>query len=407
MDDARPSPDVAGASDARPLSLAIVQGSVSHRAGGLFNSVRSCALALDRLGHRVRVFSLADADTESDIAAWRPLVPEVLPTLGPHQLRYAPALAARLAQGGFDVVHQQGIWQAFSTSVLGWGRRQGGAVMISPRGMLEPWAVRNSGLKKRIAGGLYEHSNLAGARCLHALNASEAQAMREYGLTNPVAVIANGTDLVDAPVPPPPAWWPARRKVMLFLGRIHPKKGLAELVEAWARLSANEREHARDWHLVLAGWDDGGHLGRLREAVERAGLGDRVTLPGPLHGADKHAALAHADAFVLPSHSEGLPMSVLEAWAHGLPVLMTEACNLPEGFREGAAVRIVTEPEGLAEGLAAALGAPGLAGMGEAGRRLVEARFGWEEIACRHAEVYAWMIAGADRAGAPACVLFP
>lgn len=401
-DAARSSGDIAAA----PLSIALVTGSASRLAGGLFNSVRRSALALSAAGHRVTVLALDDAHAAEDAAAWAPLVPLVAPRRGPAALGYAPAIGAALREGRFDVVHQHGIWQAFSRDVAAWRRRTGGPVMISPRGMLDPWALANAAWKKRITAALYERDNLAGAACLHALAASEAASMRAFGLKGPVAVIANGTDIPQPAEVGPPDWWPAEGRVLLFVSRIHPKKGLAELVEAWARLVREAPRVADGWRLVLAGWDDGGHAPALRQAIARHGLEGRILMPGPLYGAAKDAALRHADAFVLPSHSEGLPMSILEAWAYGLPVAMTAACNLPEGFEAGAAEPVTTDPAELAAALAAFLGADPArrAAMGEAGRTLARTRFGWAEIARRHAEVYRWMVAGCPAATRPADV---
>ena len=231
--------------------------------------------------------------------------------------------------------------------------------------------------------------------------------MRAFGLTNPIAVIPNGTNIPLNENPPPPLWWPHGR-VLLFIGRIHPKKGVAELVEAWALLSRERPSIAKEWRVVIAGWDDGNHQAQIEAAIIRHGLEGKVIMPGPLFGPDKDAALRHAEAFILPSYSEGLPMSVLEAWSFRLPVLMTEACNLPEGFEEAAAIQIGTAPDCLAGQLAQALANDQecLAAIGANGYRLIAERFGWDGIARRHAEVYAWMAAGAPRDTAPTAVTF-
>ena len=366
-------------------------------AGGVFDAVRRPAIALAELGHAVSVLALEDALSAADMAAWAPLKPQVFPRRGPRALGHAPALAGALQQGQFDIVHQHGLWQAFSAQVSAWRRRNGKAVVISPHGMLDPWALANSAWKKRLTGALYENANLAGASCLHALNPAEEQAIRAHGLANPVAVIANGADLPQGEPPAPPHWWP-EGKVLLFLGRIHPKKGVAELVEAFAAAAVS------GWSCVIAGWDDGGHLPALRAAVAARGLDQRILFPGPLYGADKAAAYAHAAAFILPSHSEGLPMSVLEAWANGLPVLMTAACNLPLGFARGAALEVSTDPAALAASLAAHLPRLDLPALGQKGRALVTECYAWPQIARQHAEVYRWL--AGQGAGPPACVRF-
>ena len=289
-------------------------------------------------------------------------------------------------------MHQHGIWQATSLATLAWGRRTGRAVMISPRGMLDAWAAANSGPKKRLASLAYERRNLGAAACLHALAESEAQAIRAYGLKAPIAVIPNGVDLPAASHAEPSAAEPGRRKTLLFLGRIHPKKGLAELIEAWAALGREAPRVAAEWRLVIAGWDDGGHLAGLRERAKRLPQELAIEFPGPLLGDDKDAALRSADAFVLPSFSEGLPMSVLEAWAYGLPTFITEACNLPEGYTRRAAIRIGTEPRKLARELAAGLVRPDLGAMGRRAEALARERFSWPEVAARHCLAYRWMM---------------
>jgi glycosyltransferase involved in cell wall biosynthesis len=218
------------------------------------------------------------------------------------------------------------------------------------------------------------------------------------------------------------------RRRLLFLGRIHPKKGLVGLLKAWANFKC-EMGNAKwgDWELVVAGWDQGGHEGELRELCGELGLsvGNRmgshggtantagenfklnsyklkthpaeagavdVVFYGPAFGEEKEALLRSAEAFVLPSLSEGLPMSLLEASAYGLPVVMTPECNLPEGFACGAALEIrrgemdKTKWDGLRELLEMDNGT--LRAMGMRGRRLVEDRFVWPKVAAQIKEIY-------------------
>ncbi len=381
----------------RPISLGIVTGSMSRKAGGLFNSVRKSAIHLAQAGADVSVYALEDEYSREDRGEWAPLDPIVLPTRLAKVFPHAPDMARTIAQGDHDVLHLHGLWQLHSRDVNRWKRRTGRPVMISPRGMLDPWALKNSGWKKKLVGAWFEDRNLREADCLHALNPSEATAMRAFGLANPIAVIPNATDLPDIA----PRRESEGRRTLLFLGRIHPKKGLAELVNAWALACSRRPSLRRDWQVVIAGWDDGGHAEPLAKQIAERGLEDSMTLPGPAFGAAKDTLLRDADAFILPSYSEGLPMSVLEAWAYRLPVLMTRQCNLPEGFAHGAAIEIETEPGALSSTLEQTLCDADLAPLGEAGRRLVEERFSWPRVAREHLAVYRWMISGGE---APACV---
>jgi poly(glycerol-phosphate) alpha-glucosyltransferase len=273
--------------------------------------------------------------------------------------------------------------------------------------MLDPWAVRRSGWKKRLAHSFYEGENLRKAACLHALTESEAQALRDYGLANPIAVIPNGTvppSDAELEAVPPPAWMAGDdRSVLLFLGRIHPKKGLSETLPAWARLKMEDPKLAARWRLVVAGWGEAGYLERLRTQTARLRLERDVTFVGSLYGKDKFAAFAHASVFILASHSEGLPVAVLEAWAHRLPALISPACNLSEAVQAGAAIQAAGNTDEIALGLAKVMRMErqDLKAMGINGRRLVECQYAWPRIAAEMAGVYAWIL---GRGARPSCV---
>jgi poly(glycerol-phosphate) alpha-glucosyltransferase len=244
--------------------------------------------------------------------------------------------------------------------------------------MLDRWALANSAWRKRFAMALFERDHLMRAACIHALTQAEASDIRAAGFSAPIAVIPNGVDLPAAII------YPARRpmpkdgrRVLLFLGRLHPKKGIGPLCAAWGKVVAINPTIAETWRLVIAGWDDGGHLPEFRAAAAQSGAAESIDFCGPLYGAEKSAAYAHADAFILPSFSEGLPMTMLEAWAHSCAVFATASCNLPEGFRAGAAFPITTEPDEMAAVLAQALpDAERLASAGDAGRNDDTGRYG-------------------------------
>lgn len=364
------------------LRVTMVLGSLSRRAGGLFESVRHLSLALSRAGLDVRVIGLRDDDTERDLPAWAPLRPVALGTLGPSAVGLAPQLRGHLA--GSDVIHQHGIWQAFGAVTASLARSV--PTVISPRGMLDPWALRASRGKKGIAWTCWERANLSRAACIHALAAAEESAVRDLLPNVRIATIPNGAaPALRRHAPSGPA------RTCLFMGRLHPKKGLEGLLRDWAAMPAALRAA---WRLDIAGPDRGGMRNGLAAQAEALGIAPEVRFVGPLFGAAKSAALARASAFVLPSLSEGLPMAVLEAWSAGVPVLMTRACNLPEGFAAGAAHEI-----GAPGSLAAGLARPDLAEMGVRGQALVRARFDWDQIAARHAALYAW---AAERGPQPA-----
>jgi len=380
------------------MKTVCVIDSVSRANGGIFEAERKLQQGLHAQPDMgVEVLGLRDVHTDADLPAWLPLQPRTLSVTGPGAFGYAAGFQSALREINADLAYSVGLWKGPSLAVLRWSRGAGRPYLVAPHGMLDPWAVRNSATKKKIAAFLFQDAHLHRAACLRALCASEAESMRAYGLINPIAVIPNGIDLPDEIRPPRPASFPDDKKILLYLGRLHPKKGLVPLLNAWAK---SER---KDWFLAIAGWGQSCHQAELQQQAAALGLADSVRFLGPQFGADKNACFNACDAFILPSFSEGLPMVVLEAWAHAKPVLMTPACNLPEGFLHHAALRVEPTAESLAEGLRQFLALPAtdLQVMGEQGRALVRKRFVWPQVAADMAAVYRWVLQGGNQ---PSCV---
>lgn len=387
--------------DRRRLSIGIVCASLSRLAGGILPIMQAHARGLTAQGAEVTAYGIADEFTNADRAGWelhqfRAFDPGLL------QFGYGASLGQALKLATHDMIHQHGIWLYPSIAVARWRRQTGGLVLISTQGMLEPWSLENAKWKKKIAAVLYERNNLTSAACIHCSEV-EVEGIRAFGLKNPIAVIPNGANLPDLSQSlKPPPWWPSDgRRVLLFLGRLHPKKGIRETLEAWARLKFQRPDVVAHWCLVVAGWDDRGHAEALVSLRKSLGLVDDVVFPGPLFGAHKSRALANAKAFILASHSEGLPMAVLEAWSYALPVFMTRHCNLPEGFTTGAAIEVKTNAMDLAERLGEELSGQNLAGIGQRGRDLVAERYSWSAISSELLAVYHWLQNGGTM---PACI---
>lgn len=384
------------------MHLLTVTACVSRRAGGLFHSVRRLSQAVAARGVPVEVLSLEDPDTAADVPSWSPLIPRTYPA-GP-AMAYSGALRRALDQmaDADAVCHVHGIWLYPSKAAYDASHRRRMPRMISPRGMLDPWALRVSRWKKRIALALFERKCLESAGCLHALCDSERDSIRQFGLKGPVAVVANGADL-PGPAPtsqidPSPSDW-ASRKVLLFLGRIHPKKGLLPLLEGWARA----KRFGEDWRLAIAGPNEVGHREEVQERVAALRLGDSVFLLGPQFGQAKDAWLRRADAFVLTSHSEGFPMAVLEAMAYRLPVLLSPTCNFPQAAREQAAIETAVDADAIADALRRLyeLSDVDRAAMGTRGFELIARDYTWPRIAEKMIDVYSWLLGRGER---PDCV---
>jgi glycosyltransferase involved in cell wall biosynthesis len=390
------------------MNVSMLAPYISRRGGGLTDCVRSLSRFLEN-EHDVQVDVISEEDEFSaeDRTSWRDLSVHLLPSKYA-AFRYAPDLSRQLSSLTPDLVHTHGIWTYLSVVTVRWSKSNGRVTprpyVVSTHGMLDPWALHNSRWKKIVAAFVFERRHLENAACIHAVNEAEAAAIRAFGLKNPICVIPNGVEVhasngADG-MPPWAVDMVGGRKVLLYLGRLHPKKGLNILLRGWKE--AFKRESG--WLLVIAGWDQGGHQGELEQLARELKITDSVKFAGPLFGEARESAYENADAFVLPSLSEGQPLVVLEAWSHARPVLLTPECNLPEGFEKRAAIRMNATVEGAAEGLERlfALDEPALQEMGRRGRDLVIENFSLPQIASRMFAVYNWLL---GRSAVPDCVL--
>jgi poly(glycerol-phosphate) alpha-glucosyltransferase len=388
------------------MKAAYVVSSLSRRGGGVTEVARQLAQQLHAQSKlQVEAFGLFDDYTDQDIAAWDPVAASACGVLGPRALGYSPTLLGCMRNARPDILHHHGLWMYTSLASF---RLASASVreIISPHGMLDPWALRNSVWKKRIVGALFEQSHLRAAHCIHALCAPELEAVRAFGLSNPVCVIPNGISLPHHQATDDGGAFDPRteRRIVLYLGRIHPKKGLHTLLDAWANAMQRCPRVAQAWTLCIAGWEaQSGYERELRAQASALSIAENVTFLGPLFGRDKVTALRNAAAFVLASVSEGMPMAVLEAWAYHLPVIMTRECNLTEGFAVEAALEADSSAQSLADALIKLFSMTDSerAQMGMRGRRLVESKYTWENAAGQLRSVYEWLL-GASR---PACVV--
>ena len=259
--------------------------------------------------------------------------------------------------------------------------------------MLESWALNNKRIKKAIYSAIAERRNVRGAACLHALTGAEAEDYRRFGARLPIAVIPNGVS-VPATIDPEPflGKFPSLRgkRIVLFLGRIHFKKGLDILVRAWATVAKRWPEA----HLVIAGPDFEETRASIEALVAKHDLDRSVLFTDMLHEEMKWSALAAAQCFVLPSYSEGLSVSTLEAMGIGLPVIVTEQCNLPDVARLETGWVIQPNADQLASSLNEFLRNPQTTNfeIGARGRLLVQQRYAWSTVAREMSEVYRWVL---------------
>jgi glycosyltransferase involved in cell wall biosynthesis len=389
-----------------------------------------------------------------------------------------------------DIVHNHGLWMWPNAYAREAAVAAGKPLVISPRGMLEAWSLGRSKLRKAVAWRLCERKNLQAAAMFHATAESERDSIRNifsHGLTRietdsfsggdclgaisdqvvsgsarksssskaaevPIIVAPNGVDLPDLTRKPGREILEERfpelkdRRWVVFMSRLHPKKGIDVLLRAWARQNIEQgagpparRAHGSErsleqgargekrqkevmggeWRvtipdanesfslldswslspvLVIAGSDLIGYRKDVERMVRDLGVEDSVVITGEVQGEMKDCLLANADVFVLPSYSENFGIVVAEAMAWGRPVIASTGTPWKEVADVGAGWWIEPEEKARAGALAEALGKgqEELEGMGARGRALVQERYAWAAPAKQLVEAYERILATAD-----------
>ncbi|MGG6269232.1 glycosyltransferase [Leptolyngbya sp. AN03gr2] len=263
--------------------------------------------------------------------------------------------------------------------------------IASPHGMLDPWALSYKGWKKKIYYTLIERPILCKASIIQMLSQTEADGIRSLSLPTPVKIIPNGIHRQDFTTLPDPDLFYQRfphlrdKTLILFLGRIDPKKGLDLLAPAFAQIHAQ----FPNTHLVVAGPDNINFLPTAQSYFEQAGVLEAVTFTGMLTGTLKYAALAAVDLYVAPSYSEGFSLSVLEGMASGLPCVFTTGCNFPEAAIAQVAEVVEIDADAIAQAMKTLLSdSEARQQMGKRAQYFIFNHYTWQSISEQLIEIY-------------------
>jgi len=388
-------------SDSVKPTVVFLTTSLSRSSGGPFLSVSGLADAVARDDHAN--VSVVGAYTDGslwgeDRLQWsatpiRAMAYSGLRSVLPLRDALAATLAKDSGRHGDTLVHLHGLWDAASLALALLRRQCGGPLVVSPRGMLEPWALAQRKVKKKAALRLWQHNLLTESTILHATSQMEYEGFRRLGLRNPVAIVPNGIEIPSdggargdtIPHSRSPDSGPARRCV--FLSRLHPKKGLPILLSAWSRL------RPQGWTLEIAGAGDQAYEREMGKLIAALGL-EGVTLVGDLRGHEKWRFLANADLFVLPTHSENFGIAVAEAMAVGVPVITTQGTPWQVLHDQRMGWWVPVDEQAIVTALREAVSEPipMLRARGERARRYVRDSFGWDSIGHRMRACYDWAL---------------
>ncbi len=374
-----------------------VTASMSPEWGGPVTAVAGLTAALARLGVNCEIVTTVGRRVGNDPIEVPGVPMHRFGTNPPARLwtAWSRAAAGFLADeaGRFDLVHVHEPWHHPGCAAFRAARRHGVPFLLSVHGGLDPFVLRRyHALRKRLFLWAVQDRILKSADAVHALTDAEREVVRARGRTAPVFVAPNGVSPAggaegEAGAGPGSgataflARHPrlAGKRILLFLSRLQEKKNLEGVARGFIEVASGFPDAA----LLVAGLDEDGTARRAAAILERAGIAERAVFTGPLTGADKAAAFACADAFVLPSHAEGFSNAVLEALAAGLPVVISHACHFPEvAEREAGFVVEADDHAALAGAVGALLADDGLRGrMGRNARRLVQERYDWPTVA--------------------------
>ena len=289
----------------------------------------------------------------------------------------------------FALIHIHAIWAPILHKVSKWARKSGLPVVWSPHGMLAPWALKHKWWKKCLPWHLYQKCDLRRAKMFHATSEQEAEWIRNLGFTQPITVAPLGTQL-----PPPKPWAAKREKVLLFVGRIYPVKALDRLIKAFAMVPLEVR---KDWRLRLVGPDQAGHLKSLEFLAQSLGLGEDVEFVGAKFGEELNAEYDACECLALVSHTENFGATVVDAMAHGKPVITGDKTPWKEVAEQKCGWWVSNEPVKLSAALCElmAMSDDERRQMGENGRRLVEEEYTWTAVVKEMVKGYESAVLGA------------
>lgn len=362
-----------------------VISSLDPRLGGPPAALRGLTLAQRQLGQDITVVTTRrsdhDASIEEELRNTGISVYSLGPTRTPLGLHPSirPTLKKTIANA--DVIHIHGLWEDIQHHAATESKRIQKPYIFSPHGMLDPWSLKQSAWKKKFYMGWRLKNDLNSASKIHCCSQIECDLIKPLGLKPPSFVEPNGIDFNEFNPLPEPNLFRARhaqiadQRIVLFLSRIHHKKGLDLLIPAFSQAGL------QDTLLILAGPCDKTYREKLDRMIEDNNLSNRVIFTGMLNGRERIEALCDADLFVLPSYQENFGIVVIESLAAGTPVLISDQVNIWNAIRDANVGYICeTTVESLAKNLNHALNNPTNKNA-ENCINFAKQNFNWPEIA--------------------------
>jgi glycosyltransferase involved in cell wall biosynthesis len=360
--------------------------SIANQSSGPSYSVTRMCEELVRRGVDLSLLCLGDSIARHP-AEWIRCFPHIpqLSRLGvcPAMHRWLVDAARALPR---PILHNHSLWMMPNVYPGRVARSLGVPYVVSPRGTFGPAAFEGGSLVKKLFWPLVQRPSLDAVSCFHATAHSEAAEIRAFGFRQPIAVIPNGVD-----IPVRCSELQSRRREVLFLGRVHPQKGIDTLFHAWRSV----QDRFPDWSLRIVGPDNRGHLPKMHALANELAV-RRVTFEGELSGESRTRAYQSASLFVLPTRGENFGMAVAEALACGTPCIVTRGAPWSGLRTQDCGWWVDANDEAFASAMNQAMrcSPDRLHMMGENGRRWMQRDFSWDSVGCRMSELYQWLLNG-------------
>lgn len=366
------------------MRICIFTTSIDKKGGGPSRSVPILARGLSEVGVKTTLLTGYSSEMNTHLLDGTSVEVKTIPqNISIRQLERV------LLEGRYDLIHGQNLWIPLYHKMARVARKHGIPYMMTPRGCLEPWCMRQKRLKKLIAFHLYQKKDLQRASCVLATAKMEADNMRALGISTPIAIIPNGIDVSEYPCRPLSSKNSVRKQIV-FLSRIHEKKGIEFLIEAWEQL---HRKYS-DWNVVIAGNGEEAYIADLKKMIIDKGLDSCIKIIPPVFGEDKRKLYCESALFVLPTFSENFGMVIAEAMSCGVPVITTNGTPWQElnDLKLGWCINLSLDNLAKAISEAIDLGIDSLFEMGLQCSRHIFDTYQYKEVALKNQMVYEWIV---------------
>lgn len=366
--------------------LSFITG-LSQEGGGPSRSVPTLVKGLAEVGEDVVLMTCYSKDMNTHALDGSPVKLKLLSSLTDTGEIEAFILSERV-----ELIQLQSIWSWSYHQVVKIARRLKIPYVITPRGMLEPWSLQQKKFKKKLAMVLYQRHDIKKAACIYTTAEMEAEHIRDLGIEVPCSIIPNGIEMDG---------YPCRtsidnvKKKVLFLSRIHEKKGIELLIDVWKNIYLD----FPGWCVEIVGNGEIKYVDSLKARIHELGLDNYISILPPAFGEEKVPLYQESALFVLPSYSENFGMVIAEAMSCGVPVITTTNCpwKILNETHTGWCIDLSLQNLENALRNAMSMDAQALFEMGQRASKLIDANFNYRNVALKTKQLYQWIIEGGDK----------